>query len=60
MSVDAEYNHTIMDLPASERPRERLLQYGAGALSTAELLAIILRTGTRDMNVIRLSHHRSF
>ena len=57
MPADAEYNHTIMDLPVSERPRERLLQYGASALSTAELLAIILRTGTRDMNVIRLAHH---
>jgi DNA repair protein RadC len=57
MSADDGYNHTIMDLPISERPRERLLQYGASALSTAELLAIILRTGTRDMNVIRLAHH---
>ncbi|MGD8244611.1 MAG: DNA repair protein RadC [Anaerolineae bacterium] len=37
---------TIKDLPAQERPRERLAYVGEGALSTAELLAIILRVGT--------------
>ena len=36
---------TIKDLPAQERPRERLARSGEGALSTTELLAIILRTG---------------
>ncbi len=36
---------TIKDLPVQERPRERLVLVGEGALSTAELLAIILRTG---------------
>lgn len=36
---------TIKDLPVEERPRERLVLVGEGALSTAELLAIILRTG---------------
>ena len=35
----------IRDLPAAERPRERLLHYGASALSNAELIAILLRTG---------------
>jgi DNA repair protein RadC len=52
---EARYNPTIKDLPTDERPRERLLSYGVGALSTGELLAIILRTGVRDENVIRLS-----
>jgi DNA repair protein RadC len=52
MSTDAEYHPTIKELPSEERPRERLLHYGANALSNAELLAIILRTGTRDENVI--------
>ena len=37
----------IKDMPVTERPRERLRDYGPGALSTAELLAIILRTGTK-------------
>lgn len=56
MPTDIGYNPTIKDLPSSERPRERLLHYGAGALSTGELLAIILRTGTQNENVIQLSH----
>ncbi len=58
MSVDTaivEYYPTIKDLPEGERPRERLEHYGAGALSAAELLAIILRVGNRDENVIRLA-----
>ena len=38
----AEYNLTIKELPLSERPRERLLHAGASALSTTELMAIIL------------------
>src|SRR5258707_838553 len=36
----------IRDWPADERPREKLLEKGAAALSDAELLAILLRTGT--------------
>jgi DNA repair protein RadC len=38
-----------------ERPRERLIKNGAAALSDSELLAIILRTGSRQENVINLS-----
>lgn len=58
MSADApsvEYFPTIKELPEGERPRERLEHYGPLALSTAELLAIILRVGTRDENVLRLA-----
>src|SRR5438552_12542813 len=36
---------TIRELPRSERPRERLIDFGASALSTAELLAILLGSG---------------
>lgn len=39
------YNLRIIDLPVSERPRERLLELGARNLSTAELIAILLGTG---------------
>jgi len=46
---------SIQDMPDNERPRERLMQYGANALSNAELLAIILRTGTAQENVVRLA-----
>lgn len=48
---------TMKDLPEVERPRERLHKYGAEALSTPELLAILLRTGTSQMNVLELAHH---
>jgi DNA repair protein RadC len=50
-----EYHPTIKDLPAGERPRERLKKYGAGSLSNAELLAIILRTGVGGENVLNLA-----
>lgn len=50
-----EHHPRIKDLPLSERPRERLEHYGAGALSTSELLAIILRTGVGGENVINLA-----
>jgi len=44
----------LKDLPAQERPRERLLQYGPEYLSNRELLAIILQTGTKDQSVFDL------
>jgi len=50
-----EYYVMIRDLPAAERPRERLRSYGPSYLSNAELLAIILRTGTPSESVLRLS-----
>ncbi|MBI2848901.1 MAG: DNA repair protein RadC [Chloroflexi bacterium] len=50
-----EYSILIRDMPLSERPRERLKEYGADKLSNAELLAIILRTGTNAESVLSLS-----
>src|SRR5262249_2466889 len=47
-----EYHATVREMPVSDRPRERLHYYGPEALQTAELLAIILRTGTTKDNVI--------
>ena len=41
--------------PEAERPRERLLRHGAEALSSAELLAILLRTGTRGQSAVGLA-----
>jgi DNA repair protein RadC len=41
--------------PAGERPRERLLEQGAGALSDAELLAIFLRVGVHGKSVVDLA-----
>ena len=46
----------LRDWPAAERPREKLLQGGAGQLSDAELLAVLLGTsGNRGMNVVDLA-----
>ncbi len=42
----------IKDLPDSERPRERLAAHGANALNTAELIAILLRTGLRGASAV--------
>ncbi len=51
----AVYSPTIKDLPPGERPRERLLAAGAENLSNAELLAIILRTGTQKEMVTEMA-----
>jgi DNA repair protein RadC len=48
---------TITDLPSDQRPREKLLQQGADALTDAELLAIFLRVGIQGMNAIELAQH---
>ncbi|MEG0306845.1 MAG: DNA repair protein RadC [Clostridium sp.] len=49
-----EYKLRVKDLPKNERPREKILRYGAEYLSNSELLALILRTGTREDNVLTL------
>ena len=51
----AEYRPMIRDFPVDERPRERLAHAGEGALSTTELLAIILRTGVGGENVVAMA-----
>lgn len=50
-----EYKLRILDMQKDERPRERLMRCGAHALGDSELLAIILRTGSRQENVINLA-----
>ena len=44
------------DLPPDTRPREKLLARGAGALSDAELLALLLRTGIVGKSVLQMAH----
>ncbi len=44
----------LKDQPASERPRERLVAHGAEALSSAELVAILLRTGLKGANAVEI------
>jgi DNA repair protein RadC len=45
----------IRDWPECERPREKLLEKGAAALSDAELLAILLRTGSPGSSALDLA-----
>lgn len=53
--VPPRANHLHASFDKSDLPRERLKRLGARALTTAELIAIILRTGTRGENVIHLA-----
>ena len=46
----------IKDISKENRPRERFLKAGASSVSDAELLAIILQTGTKDENAIDISN----
>lgn len=45
----------LRDVPREDRPRERMMAYGADALSHAELLAILVRTGTRSESAVHLA-----
>ena len=54
--MDNNYGYAnIKNMPISERPREKMLSYGCQSLSNAELLAIILSTGTKDKTAIDLA-----
>lgn len=46
----------IRDFPQDERPRERFIKNGPQSLSNHELVAILLRTGTKDESVLQLSN----
>ncbi len=48
-------NSLIHNLPMEDRPRERLISKGAKVLSNSELLAIILRTGSKEQSAIQLA-----
>ena len=50
-----EYHLTIKSLPEQARPRERMREAGPGALSSAELLAIILGSGSRQESALDLA-----
>ncbi len=60
MAEPAKKYFKIKELPAHERPRERLEKLGAEALSDAELLAILLRTGTPGVSALGLANRILF
>ena len=45
----------VRDLPLEDRPRERLISHGSEHLSNAELLAILIRSGSKDKSAIQLA-----
>lgn len=47
--------YKLKDLPAEEKPRERLKKYGEEALSTNELIAILIETGNKEESVLQLA-----
>ena len=49
------YGRTVHEMQPNEQPREKMQRFGAESLSDAELLAILLRTGTKGMNVVDTS-----
>lgn len=48
-------NRTVKEMNPDEQPREKLMNHGPESLADSELLAILLRTGSRKMNVIQMS-----
>jgi DNA repair protein RadC len=50
-----EYRLRMKDIPASERPYEKLEKYGPETLSNAELLAVVIRTGSREETSVALA-----
>jgi DNA repair protein RadC len=53
--VDLAHERRVMDMPGSERPREKALRSGIEALDDAELLALLLRTGSGSEDVLALA-----
>ena len=47
---------TLKSLPSLDRPRERAIKYGLSKISNSELLAILIRTGTKGKTAIELSY----
>jgi len=50
-------SYTIKDLPTDERPREKLYKYGTKYLSNSELLAILIRTGSKAKTALEVSQN---
>ena len=53
---DKQYVLKLRDLPADERPREKLIKYGPSVLSFAELFAVVLNVGTKKEEVLAMSN----
>lgn len=56
MTIDLQPKMMIRDVHIADRPRERLIRQGADSLSNQELIAILLRTGTKQESVLVLAN----
>ncbi|MBB4825848.1 DNA repair protein RadC [Sporosarcina luteola] len=56
MTIEMKTQMMIRDVHISDRPRERLIRQGASSLSNQELIAILLRTGTKEESVLMLAN----
>ncbi|CAM3110270.1 DNA repair protein RadC [Filibacter tadaridae] len=56
MTIDLQPKMMIRDVHIADRPRERMINQGAASLSNQELIAILLRTGTKDESVLVLAN----
>ncbi|MBI2424826.1 MAG: DNA repair protein RadC [Candidatus Hydrogenedentes bacterium] len=55
MDAPRQYTSAVREMPEEDRPRERLERIGAEALRDAELVAVLLRTGTREEGAVALA-----
>jgi len=55
LELQVNRKYTIREMPASERPRERMEKVGAKNLSDTELIAILLRTGNHDLTALDMA-----
>lgn len=55
MKTTSPYSSAVREMPEEDRPRERLARLGPEALRDAELIAVLLRTGTREMGAVVLA-----
>lgn len=57
MSEERYEVFTMKEVPAEDRPREKLMKKGSSTLTDEELVAILLRTGTSDLNALDLAQY---
>lgn len=55
LTLEKPYVLKIRDMPSEDKPREKLLKYGPSNLSAAELLAVILNTGSKNEEVLNMA-----
>ena len=55
MLQEPVYTSSVREMPEEDRPRERLMRLGPEALRDAELVAVLYRTGTRDLGAVALA-----